>query len=117
MDISDEQTQLLPALPARKNTVASAVTVILDGNGAWTDLFLRHAQGKVLWGTNAASLEIAGFAGDPLSPTTPTVAIRIELGDGRAVIAQATLEAFCAAADQLRAQYLSVAPTHGETRP
>lgn len=78
----------------------------VDGNGAWTDLFLRHEQGKVIWVPNSALKEVAGFESDPFA-TAPVVSIRIDLPDGRTAIAHMTMESFCQAADVFRAHYLT----------
>jgi hypothetical protein len=73
------------------------MNVILDGDGCWPDL-----QGKKI--IRAVGLQVAalreGTQGGSLS-----VAFRIDLEDGRTVIAETSLKLLLTASDLFRAKY------------
>lgn len=78
-----------------------ALTIKLDGDGAWPDLGHRTEAGLVL---EARSIEIAGLAGG-MASGKPSVMIRIDRPDGRVTIAETSLALLLTAADALKARY------------
>jgi len=72
--------------------------VILDGDGAWPDL----ANKKIIRVTQG--IQIAGLSRG-MTSGAPSVSIRIDLPDGRTVIAETSLKLFVGAAEALKAKY------------
>ena len=85
--------------------------VIMDLEGAWPELEAKLRDGSAVW--LGAPEEEGGRTGDmtvgglPRGMTSgnPSVAIRIDLPDGRVVVAETSLRLFLAAAAALRARY------------
>ena len=81
--------------------MAVALTVKIDGDGAWPDL----AGKEVIHLTNdAPPIQISALP-DGMASGRPSVAIRLDLPDGRTVIAETSMNLFLSAADVLRARY------------
>ena len=73
------------------------MSVILDGDRCWPDL-----QGKKI--IRAIGLQVAGLQGG-MKGGPPSVAFRIDLEDGRTVIAETSLKLLLTASDLFRAKY------------
>lgn len=72
--------------------------VILDGDGCWPDIADKavvHPKGEI---------QIAYLRGGTVDGLSPTVAIRIDLADGRVVFAETTLALFLSAAQLFEAK-------------
>jgi hypothetical protein len=78
-----------------------ALTLKLDGDRAWPDLGTKTERGLV---AEAGAIEVVGLAGG-MTSGDPSVAIRLDLPDGRVAIAQTSLAMLLMAADALRARY------------
>lgn len=79
--------------------------ILPNGDGQWPDLKQKEEEGKLIEVTN---LEIAGLPVG-MSSGMPSVAIRIDLEDGRTVFAQTSLRLFLTCAEVLVA-------VHGDPR-
>lgn len=75
-----------------------ALTIKLDGDQCWPDLAEKRDAGQLI---QTETLEVALLPGGMASGKA-SVAIRIELPDGRTVIAQTSQELFDAAARAFR---------------
>ncbi len=73
------------------------MNVILDGDGCWPDL-----QDKKI--IRAVGLQVAALRGGT-KEGSPSVALRIDLEDGRKVIAETSLKLLLTASDLFRAKY------------
>lgn len=81
--------------------MAVALTVKLNGDGAWPDL----AQADIIHlGNDAPPIQLSALPGG-MASGLPSVAIRIDLPDGRTVIAETSMRLFVSAADALAARY------------
>lgn len=78
-----------------------AMNIILDGDNAWPDLREKVADGT-LPETEAVSVACLPRG---MNSGKPTVAIRLDLPDGTAVIGQTSLALFLTAADAFKARY------------
>ena len=75
--------------------------VIPDGDGCWPDLVKKEV---IHLGCLSDPIQIAALPGGMSSGKT-SVSIRLDLPDGKVVIAQTTLALFLRAADTLKAHY------------
>lgn len=77
------------------------VRILLDGDGSWPDLTDKSKVIEV--GTNA----VLQFAGLPhgMSSGKPSIKLRLDLPDGKAVLAQTSLALLLMVADAFRARY------------
>lgn len=75
-----------------------ALQVIVDGDGCWSDLKSK----EIIHVTDG--LHVAGLA-KGMKGGAPSIAIRVDLPDGRVVIAETSLKLFLTAADMLKARY------------
>jgi hypothetical protein len=71
-----------------------AMTIILDGDGAWPDLDGKHV---VHLGNDALPIQVAALSGGMESDRV-SVAIRRDLPDGSVVVAETSAELFISAA-------------------
>lgn len=78
--------------------------VRLDREPAFPELAERLAAGQVYHLGNGSMIGLAALAGGMTSGRT-SVVLKIELPDGRAVLAETSLALFLQAADMLRAKY------------
>lgn len=76
-----------------------------NGDGIWADLKEKQETGKLV---ATETLSVAGLSSG-MKSGAPSVAIRIDLPDGRVVFAQTSLSLFLTAADTLKA-------VHGDPR-
>lgn len=79
------------------------LSVKLDGDRAYPDLAQRAAD-VIHLGEGAPPIGVTALAGGMASGRT-SVALRIDLPDGRVVLAETSLRLFLLAADMLRACY------------
>ena len=77
------------------------LVVQVTGDGAWPDLAGKEVIG---YDEIMQPLQIAGLAGG-LASGKPSVTLRVDLPDGRVVLAQTSLALLLTAADALRARY------------
>jgi hypothetical protein len=75
--------------------------VKLEGDGAWPDLAGRDV---IYLGNDAPPIQVTGLKGGTRRGA-PSVALRLDLPDGRVVIAETSLKLFGVAADALRAHF------------
>ena len=75
------------------------LTIVLDGDNAWPDLYNRD---DVIHATS--SIQIAVLE-QGMESGRPSVTIRIDLPDGRTVLAQTSARLFCQAARILMAKH------------
>ncbi|MDP9266373.1 MAG: hypothetical protein M3O91_09700 [Chloroflexota bacterium] len=80
------------------------MSIVLDGAGAWPDLIAKRERGEVIHLTEGARLEVAALAGG-MTSGKPSVAIRVDLPDGRVVVAETSMRLFLAAAVAFHARY------------
>ena len=69
---------------------------------AWPDLTRQAAEGKVV--SVQLPIEVAGLP-DGIVSGKPSVAFRLDLPDGRIIIAETTLALFLTVADAMKAKY------------
>ena len=82
-----------------------ALTIILQGDNAWPDLAQRIVAGQVIHlGNNAPAIQVAALPGGMTNGGT-SIMLRIDLPDGRVVLAETSLALFLAAADAFRVRY------------
>lgn len=81
------------------------LNITLDGDGAYPDLAETMASGQVIHlGNDAPPIGITALA-DGMASGRLSVMLRLDLPDGRVVLAETSLRLFLAAADALRARY------------
>ena len=81
-----------------------ALTVILDGEGCWPDLQEKRDEYKVIHVANDGEIQVAALSGGTTSGR-PSVMIRIDLPDGRVVLAETSMRLFLGAAAAFSARY------------
>lgn len=79
-----------------------AIHLKLDGDGAYPDL--RDASDRIIHLGNDTSLGVSALSGG-MTSGKPSVMLRIDLPDGRVVLAETSMALFLATADALRARY------------
>ncbi len=79
-----------------------AMTITMNGDGAWPDLDSR--QEDVIHLANDAVIEVAMLEGG-MSSGLPSVAFRFDLPDGRVVVAETSWRLFAAAARAAALQF------------
>ncbi len=77
-----------------------ALELILEGDGAFADLATQPE--RII--TKDAALTITALSGGTVGGR-PSVMLRLDLPDGRVVLAETTMRLFLMAADALRARY------------
>jgi hypothetical protein len=73
------------------------LTLKLDGDGAWPDLVEKRERGELIHVTGFELGALAAGMGSGL----PSIALRIDLPDGRVVIAESSLRLFLTAYEAL----------------
>ena len=79
----------------------NGLRIVLDGEGSWPDLLELDTAGKLAWLTNAP-LSISRLP-EGMVGGRSSVAIRIDLPDGRTVVAETTMRLFLGCADAFKA--------------
>ena len=77
------------------------MNIKLDGDNAWPDL---REKDVIHLANDAPAIEVALLDGGLVSGR-PSVAIRIDLPDGRTVLAETTARLFCMAGPAIQAKY------------
>lgn len=77
------------------------MTIILNGDNAWPDL---QDKDIIHLANDAPPLQVATLDGG-LASGRPSVAIRIDLPDGKTIVAETTARLFCSAAKAIQAKY------------
>lgn len=88
------------------------MSIFMDGDGCWPDLGAnekevkdRIDQGKLIWlGNGAAPMQVA-LLDNGMQSGSPSVAIRLDLPDGKTVVAETTLKLFVSAARMFFSRY------------
>jgi hypothetical protein len=78
-----------------------SMTINLNGDNAWPDLRDKEI---IHIANDAPPIQVAALNGG-LASGRPSVAIRIDLPDGRTVVAETTARLFCSAARAIQAKY------------
>lgn len=81
-----------------------AIYVIIEKEPSWPDLVEKVRQGQVIHLSNETPWEIATL-GDGTVSGQPSICLRLDLPDGRTVVAETTLRAFQAANAALEGKY------------
>lgn len=79
------------------------LAIKLDGDGSYPDL-ARRAADVIHLGEGAPPIGVTALAGGMASGRT-SVMLRLDLPDGRVVLAETSVRLFLLAADALRARY------------
>lgn len=82
--------------------MASSMTIKLDGDNAWPDLF--NQRQRLIHIGNGSHIEVAALAGG-MTSGRPSVMFRIDLPDGRVVLAETSMRNFLMAARAFEARY------------
>lgn len=82
--------------------MASSITIKLEGDNAWPDL--RDQRERIIHIGNGSHIEVAALAGGTTSGR-PSVMLRIDLPDGRVVLAETSMRNFLMAAQAFAARY------------
>lgn len=80
------------------------LTVTLDSEGAWPDIEKLKPRDFYHLANSAPPIQIA-VMDRGLASGRPSVAIRIDLPDGRVVVAETTARLYCTAANAIMAKY------------
>lgn len=80
------------------------LTVDMSGDGAWPDLLKRNV---IHLGNDAPPIQIAVLAGGMRS-RKPSVSIRLDLPDGRVVVAETSARLLCTAGRMIAAKFPSL---------
>lgn len=82
-----------------------AMVLKLDGDEAWPDLREKLSTDDLIHlGADAPAIQVAALEGG-MASGKPSIAIRLDLPDGRVVVAETSLELFLAAASALRTRF------------
>ncbi|MBA7553597.1 hypothetical protein ES705_46191 [subsurface metagenome] len=79
------------------------IKVILEGDNCWTDLAEKIKDGKVTW-LRGGNISIAALS-KGMASGKPSISIRIDLPDGKVVIAETSMRLFLGAAEAFKAKY------------
>lgn len=79
-----------------------ALKIILEGDGCWPDL--KGNEERIIHLKDAGEIEVAALGGG-MTSGRPSVAIRLDLPDGRVVFAETSMRLFLAAARAFAAKY------------
>lgn len=83
----------------------NAIKIITDGEECWPDIAEKIVNGDLIHLSNGNVIEIAMLRGGTKSGK-PSLSIRIDLPDGKVVIAETTLDLFVTAARAFEAASL-----------
>lgn len=81
----------------------NAIKVILEGDKCWTELADKIKDGKVTWLRDGVILIATLSKG--MKSGKPSVSIRIDLPDGKIVVAETSMRLFLSAAEVFKAKY------------
>lgn len=84
--------------------MGSSMVIKLEGDGAWPDLVEKMQAGKVIHIGNGSHIEVAALSGG-MTSGRPSVMFRIDLPDGRTVMAETSMRLFLTAARAFEARY------------
>ena len=80
------------------------IKVILEGDNCWTDLADKIKDGSVTWLKDGVVLSIAALS-KGMTSGRPSISIRIDLPDGKVVVAETSMRLFLGAAEAFKAKY------------
>lgn len=80
------------------------IKVILEGDGCWEDLADKIKSDKVIW-LREGTISIAALS-KGMKSGKPSVSIRIDLPDGRTLVAETSMRLFLSAAGAFEQKYL-----------
>lgn len=86
----------------------AVLNVNARGDGAWPDLQAKMQAGQVIWLRDETPISLTALAAGT-EGGKPSVALRLDLPDGRTVVVETTLALWLTAADILRT-------AHGDPR-
>lgn len=79
------------------------IKVILEGDGCWEDLPDKIKSDKVIW-LREGTISIAALS-KGMKSGKPSISIRIELPDGKTLIAETSMRLFIATAEAFEQRY------------
>ena len=79
------------------------IKVILEGDGCWEDLADKIKSDKVIW-LREGTISIAALS-KGMKSGKPSVSIRIDLPDGRTLVAETSMRLFLKAAEVFKQKY------------
>lgn len=85
--------------------MGTVMKVILEGDGAWPDLREATRDGRVIHLDHGSPPIQVAYLPEGTVRGEPSVTIRVDLPDGRVVLAETTLALFLQAADLFRARH------------
>lgn len=77
--------------------------VILEGDGCWPELIEKFKKDKVIW-LKDGNVSIAALS-KGMTSGKPSISIRIDLPDGKIVVAETSMRLFLSAAEAFKAKY------------
>lgn len=83
----------------------NGIKIITDGEGCWSDIAEKIINGDLIHLGNGNMIEIAMLKNGTVQGK-PSLSIRVDLPDGKVMIAETTLELFVAAARAFEAASL-----------
>lgn len=86
-----------------KGEVMNIIKVILEGDNCWTDLAEKIKDGRVTW-LRGGNISIAALS-KGVTSGRPSISIRIDLPEGKVVIAETSMRLFLGAAEAFKAKY------------
>lgn len=90
--------------PGEPGPPGTSFHIILDGDNAWPDLRERSAEDIIHLTGDKAYMAIAALGGGTASGNA-SVTFRMDLPDGKVVLAETTLRLLLRAADSFKAKY------------
>ena len=82
----------------------NALSVVLDGDDCWPDLREKMARGEVIHIGNGGKIAVAVLSGG-MQSGKPSIMFRIDLPDGRTVMAETSWRLLRFACDAISARY------------
>jgi hypothetical protein len=81
----------------------NGLNIYLEGDGAWPDLLDKKKEDIIHLG-NGTSMSVAALSNGMVSGR-PSIMLRLDLPDGKVVLAETTMRLFLSAADVFRTRY------------
>jgi len=79
------------------------INVILEGDRCWEDLANKIKSAKVIW-LREGAISIAALS-KGMKSGKPSISIRIDLPDGRTLVAETSMRLFLSAAEAFKQRY------------
>lgn len=84
--------------------MASAIRLLLDGDNCWPDLAAKLAEDRLIHLGEGTTLQVAVLP-KGMQSGKPSVALRLELPDGRTVVVETSLALWLSQARAMAARY------------